>query len=44
MTEDHKILGAGGHLGQCSKKFISNPGRDLWLGHIYLPLLVYPSN
>ena len=25
MEEDHQILGAGGPLGQCSRKLISNP-------------------
>ena len=25
MAEDHHILGTGGPLGQCPKKFISNP-------------------
>ena len=27
MKEDHYILVAGGPLGQCSRKLISNPGR-----------------
>ena len=31
MAEDHQILGAGGPLGQCSKKLISNPVKT---GHI----------
>ena len=26
MKEDHYILGAGGPLGQCSRKLISSPG------------------
>ena len=30
MKEDHYILGAGGPLGQCSRKLISNP--DLYCG------------
>ena len=25
MEEDHQILGAGGPLGQCFRKLISNP-------------------
>ena len=25
IEEDHQILGAGGPLGQCSRKLISNP-------------------
>ena len=25
MEEDHQILGAGGPMGQCSRKLISNP-------------------
>ena len=29
MEEDHQILGAGGPLGQCSRKFISNPDNHL---------------
>ena len=30
MKEDHYILGAGGPLGQCSRKLISNPELRLW--------------
>ena len=28
MEDNHQILGAGGPLGQCSRKLISNPAID----------------
>ena len=37
MKEDHYILGAGGPLGQCSRKLISNPARPLWKPHTSEP-------
>ena len=35
MEEDHQLLGAGGPLGQCSRKLISNPGNYGFMTILY---------
>ena len=39
MAEDHQILGAGGLLGQCPKKFIFNPEYMITVGLFFSKMI-----